>query len=343
MILTIELLLRLILLIVIVLVACTCYLIMQRMKEVSGQQKSRAYIREKQLLWYRYFRDEEPFHTSLIPKNQFDIQAIEEIFVAYLNNLATPAISEKIKWFSNQYLQQHFLALLRSRKWADRINSMERIVDFQMDSLVEDCEKIDGKKYSHEEHFQLLKIYVVLKEEQFVNKLLSLPIVLSEYEYKRLLMGVDEEIFQELMNRFEELPETCKFVLIDVLGVKRNMESLPFLEAQLEYHHDDIRIRALKAIYELGIIIEAEKYEHFGLSSIWEERLMFAKLLGNLPITYSAAYLQVLLQDNSWWVRSQAAQTIGQDKQGREILQKFIETANDPFAIDMANEVLWRR
>lgn len=293
------------------------------------------------MLWYRYFRDEEPFQTSLIPKNKFEVQAVEELFLSYINNLFTPAILEKVKLFSNQYLQQHFLGLLRSRKWGERINSMERIVDFHIDSLVEECEKMDGEKLSREEHFQLLKIYAVLKEEQFVDKLLTLPVLFSEYEYKKLLISVDEEILRGLLNRIEEFPDTCKFVMIDILGIKRNMDDLSFLESQLEHNNDEIRIRALKAIYELGVIIDPEKYVHFNVSPIWEERLMHAKLLGNLPITYSLPYLEVLLEDESWWVRSQAAKTIGKDKQGAEILQSFIETASDQFAIDMANEVLW--
>lgn len=340
--LTIEFVLQLILVLVFVLIACTCYLIFKRTREVAGLRKKEAYLRGKQMLWYRYFRDEEKLHASLIPTNKFEIQAVEELFVTYLNNVFTPAILEKIKLFSNEYLKQHFLELLRSRKWGDRINAMERIVDFHIDSLVEECEKMDEKKLSHEEYFQLLKVVATLKEEQFVNKLLTLPVQFSEYEYKKLLISVEEGVLNDLMNRAEELPDTCRFVLIDSLGIKRNADNLPFLESQLGHRNDEIRIRSLKAIYELGVLINPEKYVHFHTSSIWEERLMLAKLLGNLPISYSLPYLEVLLQDDSWWVRSQAAETIGKDKQGAEILQSFIETASDQFAIDIANEVLWK-
>ncbi|WP_203248567.1 HEAT repeat domain-containing protein [Sporosarcina beigongshangi] len=337
----IKLLLLLIIVLVFILIFFTCYLIFERTREVSGVRKKEVYIREKQMLWYRYFRDAEKFHASLIPTNKFEIQAVEELFLSYLNNLFTPAILKKIELFSNQYLKQHFSGLLRSRKWSERINAMERIIDFRMDSLLEVCEKMDEKKLSHEEYFQLLKIYAVFKEEQFVNKLLNLPVLFSEYEYKKLLISVDEDILNDLMNRMEELSDTCQYVIIDILGIKRNMDNLSFLESRLGHSNDEIRIRSLKAIYELGVIIEPEKYVHFNVSPIWEERLMHARLLGNLPISYSLPYLEALLKDDSWWVRSQAAKTIGKDKQGAEILQSFIETASDQFAIDMANEVLW--
>lgn len=337
----IKLLLLLIIVLVFILIFFTCYLTFERAREVSGVRKKEVYIREKQMLWYRYFRDEEKFHVSLIPTNKFEIQAIEELFLSYLNNLFTPAILKKIELFSNQYLKLHFSGLLRSRKWSERINAMERIIDFRMDSLLEVCEKMDERKLSHEEYFQLLKIYAVFMEEQFVNKLLNLQKLFSEYEYKKLLISVDEDVLNGLMNRMEELSDTCQYVIIDILGIKRNMDNLSFLESQLGHSNDEIRIRSLKAIYELGIIIEPEKYVHFNVSPIWEERLMHAKLLGNLPISYSLPYLEALLKDDSWWVRSQAAKTIGKDKRGAEILQSFIETASDQFAIDMANEVLW--
>jgi hypothetical protein len=339
---TIELLLGLIFALVIALTACTCYLIFKRMGEVGGLRKKEAYLREKQMTWYRYFRDEVSFNTSLIPKNRFEIQAVEEIFLAYLHNLYTPEILDKISLFSNEYLKQHFLKLLNSKKWSERINSMERIVDFQMESLIDNCEKIEQKKLSNEEYFQLLKIEAVFREGRFVKKILTLPVSFSEYEYKKLLISVNEEIFRSLLDRMEELPDSCQYSIIDILGLKRNVDYQTFLEAQLSHKNDEIRIRSLKAIYEIGIIVDPEKYKHFNTSSIWEERFMHAKLLGNLPITYSLPYLLELLQDGSWWVRSQAAKTIGQDKQGKEILKSFIETASDQFAIDMANEVLWK-
>lgn len=339
---TIEFLLILILVLFIVLAVCICYLMFKRRQEVFGLRKKEIYLQEKQMLWYHYFRDQEALHTSLIPKNKFEIQAVEEIFMSYLNNLYTPAILAKIKSFSNEHLKQYYLELLRSRKWAERINSMERIVDFHIDGLIKDCEEAKEKKLSHEEYFLLLKIYAVLAEEQFVDTLLTSSVEFSEYEYKKLLFSVNEKVLRDLMNRIEELSDTGKYAMIDILGIKRNMEDLSFLEALLGHENDEVRIRSLKAIYEIGIVVSPEKYLHFNVSPIWEERLMQAKLLGNLPMDYSLPYLQELMQDESWWVRSQAAKTIGKDKNGAALLKEIIEKTTDQYAKDIATEVLER-
>lgn len=341
--LTITFIMQLIVLLVGVLVFCTGYLIIMRILEDFGLRKKDAYIHEKQMLWYRYFREEEDFDPTLIPKNQYEVQAVEEIFSAYINNLITPAISEKIRLFANQYLKQHIAKKLKSRRWGNRINAMNLIVDFQMDSLLEDCEKMDGHKLSHEEHFQRLNIYAVFKNTKFVKELFFSPMQFSEYEYKRLFMNVDEESLSEIIGRMASLPATCQYALIDILGTKGNIDDLPFLESQLNHANDEIRIRSLKAIYKIGMVIDPKKYVRFTTSPIWEERLMHTKVLGNLSFTYALPYLQQLLQDDSWWVRLQAAEIIGKDKRSTEILQRFIETANDPYAIDMAREVLARR
>lgn len=107
-------------------------------------------------------------------------------------------------------------------------------------------------------------------------------------------------------------------------------------------HNDDaeIRIRTLKAIFEIGIITDLDKYLPFITSQIWEERLMMAKLLGALPISITSSYLQELLEDENWWVRTQAAKSIGRNKDGKIVLQSYINSSNDRYAIEMANQVL---
>ncbi|NLL23059.1 MAG: HEAT repeat domain-containing protein [Tissierellia bacterium] len=67
---------------------------------------------------------------------------------------------------------------------------------------------------------------------------------------------------------------------------------------------------------------------------------MLAKLLGVFSLEEAYPYLEQLLQDENWWVRSNAARSIGNSKDGRSRLEMFIATAHDQYAIDMAREVL---
>ena len=340
MIISINILLRVIISLMVMLIAFSIYLAYKRIVEGFHSKQKESYMNATEDKWYRYFRGEIEFAPEFIPKNKHEIAGVEEIFLAYLKNVSNEEIQEEIKRFANQYLKLHYQKLLTHRRWSVRMNALYRIIDFQMTSLSHECVKLEERRLSKEESFQLLKIYSLLQPERLLNKILKLSATFSEYEFKKLLISVDIRTLQKLMKRMEELPLSCQYSIIDLLGVKRDAEYLPFLESRLEHENAEIRIRALKAIVQIGYIEKMNKYLPFASSPIWEERLMVAKLLGNLPFSDTFPILQKLLQDESWWVRSQAAKTIGGGKDGKIRLQSFIETATDPYAIDAAYEVL---
>lgn len=341
--LTITFLLQVIIVLIVILIFCMGYLVIMRNREESGLRKKEAYIREKQMLWYHYFKEEGVLQATLIPKNQSEVQAVVEIFFSYIHNLSTPEILEKIKLFSNEHLKQPILKQLKSKRWGNRINAMNRIIDFRIDGLLDDCEKMNMDKLSIDERFHLFRIYAAFGHTQFMEKLITFPADFSEHQYKRLFMSLDENYLPEIIKQMKELPEHCQYALLDTLGGRGRMEDIPFLEALLNHENDEIRIRSLKAIQKIGMMIDPKRYEQFSTSPIWEERLMYTKVLGNSSITYAWPYLQQFLQDDSWWVRLQAAEIIGKDKRGAELLQSFIETASDLYAVDRAKEILARR
>ncbi|WP_313428783.1 HEAT repeat domain-containing protein [Siminovitchia terrae] len=285
------------------------YLTSERMKEVSRLQKIDRYIEEKQHKWYRYFKGEEPFSDELIPKHKHEIEGIEKIFLVYLKNISSTEIQDKIRDFSNRYLMDHYQKLLDSRKWSRRMNALYRVADFQLYRLVYKYREMEKKKLTHEENFQLLKIYSMFEPDLFIEKIAN-TMKLSEFEYKKLLTGIDPNTRERLMTCFDQLPPACQYSMIDTIGMIRNMDSIPFLEAQLDHSDAEIRIRSLKALHEIGIIVNLDRYIPFVTSDIWEERLMAAKLLQNVPLKGSLSYLEKLLKDESWLVRTQAALAI---------------------------------
>ncbi len=286
------------------------YLASERMKEVSRLRKIDRYIEEKQHKWYRYFKSEEPFSDELIPKHKHEIEGIEKIFLTYLKNISSTEIQDKIGDFSNQYLMDYYQRLLDSRKWSQRMNALYRVADFQLYRLLDKYREMGKRKLTHEESFQLLKIFSMFEPDVFVEKIITNTMKLSEFEYKKLLTGIEPNTRQRLMNCFDQLPPACQYSLIDTIGKKRNMDYIPFLEAQLGQNDAEIRIRSLKALHEIGIIVNLDRYIPFVSSDIWEERLMAAKLLQNVPLKGSLSYLEKLLEDESWLVRTQAAQAI---------------------------------
>jgi len=105
---SINVLIRGIILLSVFLLFVCIYLSIRRGIEVAHLQKKNSYIKNNQTLWYRYFRDEISFTRKLIPKDKFEIQGLEEIFLVYIKHLSNESIQNKIKQFSNQHLKQYY-------------------------------------------------------------------------------------------------------------------------------------------------------------------------------------------------------------------------------------------
>ena len=173
-----------------ILAILSVYIVIKSMKEKAFAKRIKAYIQSKEELWYRYFNNEIALPQVLIPNNDIEMQAVEEIFLAYVKNISNSGIKEKIRKFSNQYLRQYYLKLLLSNKWSLRMNTLYRIIDFNIDSLAAECQKLRKRaKLSPEELFQLLIIYSIFDEPGFIKEFVSFSTKLSEYEYKKMLIG----------------------------------------------------------------------------------------------------------------------------------------------------------
>lgn len=323
------------------------HLIIQRTAEVHRLRKKTAYIESRRGVWYQYLMGEGPGAVGrvpriLIPRRKSEREAVEEILLAYVRNVTMPPDIDVIRRFANTYMRDHYLKQLKSRRWSARVNALCRMIDFRLDSLLDSCKELERKKLSDEEWFQLLRIYGLFDPACFLVKVFSQDFRLSEYEYKKLFANISDDLFKIVMERMDELPFEGQFALLDLIGVKRSWDLIPFLHAKLKHEHVEIRLRALKAIHEIGIVEAPEQIEPFVTSPIWEERLMAAQILGKLPLERVFHHLKTLLHDESWWVRSKAATAIGGSREGRKKLEEIVATSDDRYAVDMASEVLMR-
>ncbi|WP_236312639.1 HEAT repeat domain-containing protein [Pseudalkalibacillus salsuginis] len=339
--LSIEILSRIIIVNLLILMCLAIYVIILHKRKNIQIRRDEKYLKEIQHGWYHYLINKgERADKRLVPENEDEIRVIEKILSSYLANISNPDIHKKIRSFSNQYLSHYYGDQLKRRKWSARMNALYRISDFQIDILLDDCKKQELKKCSKEEWLQLLKIYSKFDINSCIEKIIIEPVLFSEHEYRKLVLNFEQDHLERLLQVFDEVPRPCQFSIIDTLGLKRETDYVPFLEGLLHHEEAEIRIRLLKAIYESGWIINPETYLHFVHSSLWEERLMVTKLLGRLPLDETFSCFKILLEDESWWVRNQAAKTVGSIKNGKEKLQAFIQTSRDKFAIEMVNEIL---
>jgi len=326
-----------------ILLLFTLYLIIQRERENIFKHKQKIYLEQFTRLWHDYLFDKRPLPLELVPQNRADVEAIEIIFSSYLKNISSSEIRQKIKEFSNLYLKQFYKQDLTSKRWGIRMNALYRIADFGIDELFESCRSFEKKSNSREEYFQLLKIYSLFEPDLFIEKLGQLQDHYSESEYRRLLVLLEEDVFIRFFEDFKSWSANIQYALIDTAAVRRNAQYVNKLKQFLADGDSEIRIRALKGIYEIGIIDEIDIYVPFVTSPVWEERLMVSKIFKHSSLANTYTYLEKLLQDENWWVRSQTAATIADDRQGSAKLKQFIQEAEDEYAVEMAKETLTRK
>ncbi|WP_026582872.1 HEAT repeat domain-containing protein [Bacillus sp. J33] len=292
-------------------------------------------------IWHDYLvKDQEADLTELAPASKIEFEVTERILLSYVKNFSNREIQAKVKEFANQFLKDYYSAFLKSKKWSLRMNAFYRIADFQMDSLLDVCRMQEEKGCSREELQQIYKIYALLDIENLAAKLRTEQESLGESGYRSLFNILSENDLKQIVTLFEEFPQKCKLAILDTLGYQRLTDYMPLFERQLLSRDQEMRIRSLKAIYETGWVVSPAQFLHFVESPIWEERLLVTKLLGRLPLEETYPYLKQLLEDPSWWVRAEAAKTIGKMKTGKEKLLEFINHTSDQYAREMANEIL---
>ncbi|MCL1697396.1 MULTISPECIES: HEAT repeat domain-containing protein [unclassified Lysinibacillus] len=341
--LSVSFLLKVIVVLLVILFLFTVYLLFQRRREIRFAETRDTFLQNYSLPWYNYLINDENFSIVLVPRGKAQVAAVEIIFSSYLKNILDEKVEQKIKEFSNLYLKEFYEKDLSSRRWSIRMNALYRIADFKIDELLNACQQFEKSKISEEENFQLLKIYSLFQPELFIEKIKELTVHYSESEYRRLFVLLEDDIFIRLFEDFDSWTKNIQFAAIDTAAVKRNMQYIDQLKQLLTHEVPEIQIRALKGLYEIGVIDEIDPYVPFVTSDMWEVRLMVAKIFKHVPLNYSYTYLEQLLEDENWWVRSQAAKTIAENKEGIAKLQQFMESSNDQYAIEMAQESVVRK
>ncbi|MGE7999907.1 HEAT repeat domain-containing protein [Lysinibacillus sp. NPDC093190] len=341
--LSISFLLTVIVVLLVVLFIFTIYLLFQRQREIRFAETRDIFLQNYSQHWYNYLINDEIFSMVLVPRKRAQVAAIEIIFSSYLKNIMNDKVEHKIKEFSNLYLKRFYEKDLTSKRWSIRMNALYRIADLQIEDLLDTCQQFEKTKISEEEYFQLLKIYSLFQPELFIEKIKESSVHYSESEYRRLFVLLEDDVFIRLFKDFDSWTKNIQFAVIDTAAVKRNMQYIDKLKQLLTHEIPEIKIRALKGLYEIGVIDEIDPYVPFVTSDMWEVRLMVAKIFKHVPLNYTYAYLEQLLEDENWWVRSQAAKTIAENREGIAKLQQFMESSNDQYAIEMAQETVVRK
>jgi len=331
-----------ILLFLAVLIIIFIYITIQKMKQDQRNMKIQHYIKEYSDNWYDYLVDAGSIEKLAGIESEYERMAIDEILTRYAKNISGKNVLNRISIFAELHLQDYYRDMLRSKSWSIRMNILNKILDLQLRFLIDDVLNMleREKKYSNEEYFVMYKILSLFKGDDLIDYLLHPKFKLGEFEYKKILFHIDQNLLEELVEKFADLPIALQYVVIDIIGIRGYIEHTVFLESLLVRNERELRIRALKSIGQIGHVTNIDNYIPFITSDTWEERLMIVKIIKHLPISQSSSYLELLMRDSSWWVRKEAAITLSSQKDGIEVLKSIIISADDSYATDMAKEVL---
>lgn len=266
-------------------------------------------------------------------------KAAEELLAKFAANLTGEDETEKLRGFADSHLRNYFKQQLKSRRWSIRMNALYHIEDLHLTELQPQVlESARKEKVSHDERVQSLRILAAFQYEEIFDLLHSNSDYLSDGELRNIILRLNDHKFCEFILGFHKSGKQLKYAVVDAAGIRKDLKYVNFIESVYASYGGEARLRAVKALSSLGVVKDLSPYLKLRHSGDWKERMMAAKLFGSLKEPELLPYLMELLHDASWWVRSQAGQSIMLYPDGRKELQLVLETSNDSYAKDMAWE-----
>lgn len=269
--------------------------------------------------------------------------AIEEVLSEFAKVLEGEQEKKNLQKLAEFHLANYYRRILGSRNWSQKMNALYHIEDFHMVGMKKDLLQMLERNISRDEAIHGLRILASFQMEGLYELLKEKFSDLSHFEYRNILDRLDEDEFSTFAISFHECPQELQCAILDVMGFKKQMDYLPYLEGVFFDYSGEVKLRALKAITLIGYVNDIEPYLSLCESPDWQFRMLAAKLIGQTKAEQGVSCLTSLLQDKSWWVRSQAGESIMKFSTGMDILKEVYHHSTDAFAKDMAYEWLNRR
>ncbi|ARK21251.1 HEAT repeat domain-containing protein [Sporosarcina ureae] len=317
-------------------------LVFYRMQEMKNKKGIREYIEARKDDWYEYLLGDGMPIEVLMPNGPLELEAIDELFFRFSYHFSSDEINKKVNTFAALYMSDYYSKNLHSRSSGVRINALNKISLFNLTFMLDPVSKVLAKRkiYPKAEYLLIYEIIIKFSRTDFIAHFIHPKVPLGEFDYKRLLLELDETQISLLAEDFNELPDVLQLTLIEIIGVRHYLDWLPLLHECLDSPAQELRIRALKSIAKLEVADALKLYEVFSHSDVWEERLMTAKIFRSAPTEEALPVLKHLIKDSTYPVRAQAAKSIKSLKNGQQALYSVITTSSDEFAVDVAEEML---
>ncbi len=312
------------------------YLIIRKVKDIKNRSKIESYMNKTNTQIFSIIAEGQ-FFRGISCEIAIKQKAMEELLSRYVKILEGEEEKKRLSDLASLYLQDYYRKRLKSKRWSHRMNALYHIEDFHMTNLLNEVVLLSKKKnISRQETIHVLRILASFHYNGLLDLLPNHYHNLSEYEYRGILMRLNQDLFDQFVLSFHKSTPPLQYAILDVISLKKAIKYRVFIENIFLTYKGEVKLRALKALAEIGHVSNIEPYLQLLHSSSWQERMVAAKLIGSVKEEKGIPRLIELLHDQIWWVRSQAAQSISQFPNGKVILQSVLETSKDAFARDMA-------
>ncbi|MFB1081743.1 HEAT repeat domain-containing protein [Jeotgalibacillus sp. JSM ZJ347] len=301
------------------------------------QEVSRIY---HQILnsYLAYLHGETEHEPTLPSDEQVRNKVLERLLSGYVSNIKGAENEQRMKEVAERYLTDHYRHVLKKGSWAERINILFFIEDYQMSVLQQEVKNhYLSLKEKDEEYRQALRVLATFGDDKVLEALKNdqtLAVGFMKECFRRL-----PEEFVEILKKDPELPTPVLLSVISYFGETGHYEHLPYVESQLKHDEKEVRLKSLGALCQYRYISSADRLLPFLTSDIWEERMFAARLAGILQLTRYSTALMELAGDTSWWVRFAACEALKQLPDGEILLTFAAEGHEDMYARDMAKQL----
>ncbi|MFC3389589.1 hypothetical protein ACFOU0_13490 [Salinicoccus sesuvii] len=252
-----------------ILIALVLVFIAQSQRRIKRKNEVEQYIERHLEGWHDYLVKGEGIEKLPASKST-DLEAIEKIFFTFKQNASSKDIDERIVQFGTEHFVKPYKKRLRSGKWAYRVNTLSKMIEFELPGFEKIFTNEEIKILSRYEYFLFLTYLSIFDMDRFAY-VYFMRQDLSEYENKKIFNQLSDKKVEVLVNRFEEVPLPGKYALVGRISLMPSGTSIEFLESLLADETPEVRIRALKAVQTIGLVEQSAPYDKFYNSEVGRE------------------------------------------------------------------------
>lgn len=320
------------------------YLLIVKSQRINKEKSIQSYFERLYPSYLAYLTGENDTDPSPAKSSAIKLLVLEKLLNKALDEFEPIIIPHRLQNLAQRHLTKSYRKKLSKGNWAQRVNALYYIEDFQMEDFKENVwNHLLSLESRDEEYRQCLRVIASFRDERILRYVIK-DRHLSEGFAKQLFrrMGIDllHQFIVILKNYENIVPLPIQSGLITYCGEVQEDAFLPFVEKQLRHNDAEIRLKAMKSLADYHCLTDSKLIAYFFESDMWQERMFAAKLSGLLRLAEYKGELEKLAGDAEWWVRFAACEAFKKLPDGESLLQVISHKHHDPYARDMARQTL---